>query len=147
MKIPIDHYASGEYLYTRMTAPVCEKYALTHMELTVLLFLANNPSYDTAAQIVKIRRLTKSHVSVSIRSLEEKGLLVGEYLAENHRTVHLSLTPDTDPIIQDGRKAQQDFYDVIFTDFSHTEREKMIEFMNRIDANIKHGIQQQDRRE
>ena len=141
MKIPIDHYASGEYLYTRMTAPVCEKNGLTHMEFTVLIFLANNPGYDTASQIVKIRRLTKSHVSVSIRSLEAKGLLVGEYREHNRRTVHLSLTLDADPIVEDGRKAQQKFYEAIFSGFTPEEREQMMEFMNRIDDNLKFHIQ------
>ena len=33
---------------------------------SILLFLANNPEYDTASEIVRVRQLTKSHVSASI---------------------------------------------------------------------------------
>ena len=78
MQIPIDHYASGEYLYDRMCAPLCQKHGLTHMEFVVLMFLANNPGFDTAAQIVKYRRLTKSHVSLAVRSLLERRFLIGK---------------------------------------------------------------------
>ena len=70
---------------------ICEKYELTYMEFTVLMFLANNPQYDTATQIVRYRHLAKSHVSVSIRSLQERGLILGEHKGGNHRTIHLSV--------------------------------------------------------
>ena len=39
------------------------------MEFNILLFLANNPEFDTAARITKKRAFTKSHVSMSVRSL------------------------------------------------------------------------------
>ena len=48
-----------------------QKYALTFMKFNMLLFLANNPAYTTAAQIVERRRLTKSHAFLSVRSLTE----------------------------------------------------------------------------
>lgn len=63
------HCVDMEDLYGKMLAPVCERYGLTYMELTILLFLANNPRYDTATEIVKFRHLTKSHVSLTVRSL------------------------------------------------------------------------------
>ncbi len=36
------------------------------------MFLHNNPQYSTAADIVKVRKSTKSHVSSSLKRLEEK---------------------------------------------------------------------------
>ena len=42
------HCVDVEELYENMVSPVCEKYELTYMEFTVLMFLANNPQYDTA---------------------------------------------------------------------------------------------------
>ena len=56
------HCVDVEELYENMVSPVCEKYELTYMEFTVLMFLANNPQYDTATQIVRYRHLAKSHV-------------------------------------------------------------------------------------
>lgn len=45
--------------YAQCVKPVCEAHGLTRMEFDILLFLANNPAYDTAADIVRIRMLTK----------------------------------------------------------------------------------------
>ena len=53
------HCVDVEELYENMVSPVCEKYELTYMEFTVLMFLANNPQYDTATQIVRYRHLAK----------------------------------------------------------------------------------------
>ena len=51
-------------LYADCMEPVCHTYHITRMELDILLFLANNPKYDTAAEIIEIRYLAKSHVSI-----------------------------------------------------------------------------------
>ena len=45
------------------------------MEYDILMFLHNNPQHNTAADIVKIRKSTKSHVSTSLKNLENKGLV------------------------------------------------------------------------
>ena len=39
--------------YSRLMEPVCKKWNLTHNELDVLLFLANNPERNRAADIVR----------------------------------------------------------------------------------------------
>lgn len=76
----VDFMADSRDFYTGLIDPVCKKYGLTQMEFNILLFLANNPECDTAAQIIRKRAFTKSHVSMSVRSLEERGLLTGEYM-------------------------------------------------------------------
>lgn len=130
------HYAANESLYTATVAPVCEKHGLTYMEFTVLMFLANNPRFDTASEIVKYRHLTKSHVSMSIRSLEEKGLLKGEHHEPNRRTIHLTVLAAADAIVSDGRQAQQTFGNILFAGFSNSEFHQLASFMKRMDENI-----------
>ncbi len=136
MKFSFEHYAAGENLYTRIVAPLCEKYDLTYMEFTVIMFLANNPMHDTASEIVRRRRLTKSHVSISVRSLQERGLLTGGFQGQNRRTVHLKLTPAADPIVSEGRTLQEYFSNVIFAGFSTEEIKILQAYMERIDQNI-----------
>ena len=41
----------------------------------ILMFQHNNPQYNTAADIVKVRKSTKSHVSTSLKDLEGKGMV------------------------------------------------------------------------
>lgn len=136
MKTIFDHYASVEQLYGAVTAPVCEKHGLTYMEFTVVMFLANNPVYDTASQIVKIRRLAKSHVSVSIRSLLERGLLEGAYKGSDRRSIHLSLTQAAAAIVDDGRQAQIAFWNILMNGFSPEEQTMLQRFNQRIDENV-----------
>ena len=140
MQVPMDHYASGEYLYDQMCSPVCQQFGLTHMEFVVLMFLANNPGFDTAAQIVRYRRLTKSHVSLAVRALLERGFLIGVDGVDDRRTIHLSLTEEAEDIVKKGREAQQQFMSVIFEGFSQQERDTIGQFMLRIDRNIKDHI-------
>ena len=141
MQLPIDHYASGEYLYDRMCAPVCQQYGLNHIEFVVLMFLANNPGFDTAAQIVKFRRLTKSHVSMAVRSLLERNYLVGIDGVDDRRTIHLSLTEDAMEAVEAGRAVQKQFFKTILQGFTQEERDLIGEFMVRIDHNIRENLE------
>ena len=132
-----DHYAAGEKLYTRMTIPICEKFELTSMEFTVLMFLANNPQYDTASQIVRFRHLSKSHVSVSASSLERKNLISCQYHNGNRKTLHLTPTEQAQPIIRDGRQMQAQFQQLLFAGFTQNERDTLSDLIDRVDQNIR----------
>ena len=55
-----DHLFLFKRLYDQTMDPIAQRWDLTRMELDILLFLANAPAYDTAADIVERRRLTKS---------------------------------------------------------------------------------------
>lgn len=131
-----EHFSSGENLYARIVAPVCEKYGLTYTEFTVLMFLHNNPQYDTATQIVNIRRLSKSHVSISVRSLQRRGFLDCRYLNGDHRTIHLSLNDAAAPIAAEGVQAQERFSDILYAGFSSDELKQLSQLIDRIDQNI-----------
>lgn len=123
-------------LYTRCTGSVCAKYDLTRMELDILLFLANNPQFDTASDIVERRLLTKSHVSTSIKSLVERGYLARAYAPANRKTVHLSICPAAASIIADGRAAQEEFFSTLFLGFSEADRQQLRRFFIRIADNV-----------
>lgn len=107
--------------YTVCTKPVCLKYGLTQMEFDIIMFLENNPEYDTAADIVRLRRFTKSHVSTALKSLSARGLLETCFHDGNRKSIHLRLLPATAPIIQDGHAAQKRYGDTLFDGFSSSE--------------------------
>lgn len=132
----IDSIAAMKKLYTISLEPVCKKYNLTKMQLDILLFLANNPKYDTATEIVEQRQLTKSHVSTSIKSLTEKKYLQSAYLPDNKKTVHLKLSSTTNKIIKDGHEAQKNFIKMIFRDFTNEEKHNMANNFSKILNNI-----------
>lgn len=105
----LDTITTIKKLYTVSLEPVCKQYDLTRMELDILLFLANNPQYDSAKDIIERRKLTKSHVSTSIKSLTKNNYLKPVYLPNNKKTVHLKLLNSADEIIKAGQQAQKIF--------------------------------------
>ena len=131
-----EYYNSCRYFYTQILAPVCRKFRLTYMELSVLLFLANHPEFDTASQIVKYRQLTKSHVSLALRELQQRGFLTGERRADDRRNIHLKLTEKAQPVIRSGQDAQKYFKASMFSDFSPEEIKIYEQFQNRIFHNL-----------
>ncbi len=66
-------------LYELYSRPVREKYGLTQMEYSIVLFLHRNPGCDTASSIIQTSQYTKSHVSSAIKSLEKRNFIKREY--------------------------------------------------------------------
>ena len=128
-------FASHELYYSILT-PLCREYELSHTELIVLLCLVNHPEYDTATDIVDLRKLTKSAVSVAVRSLQEKGLIVGEYTNGNFRSIHLRICDSAVPVIEAGKKAQQKFFDIMLEDFADEDKKQLKCYFEHITSNI-----------
>ena len=107
--------------YSACLKPVCRKFGLTQMELEILLFLTNNPEHDTAAEIVRLRKFTESHVSAALKSLTARGLLETYYREGNRKTIHLHLRPETAPVVEAGHAAQERYVGMLFEGFSESE--------------------------
>ena len=131
-----EHIFAGQNLYERTVMPVCKEYGLTYMEFTVLMFLHNNPQYDTAAQIVKIRKLTKSHVSISIKGLQARGLVQGVYFPGNQKTLHLQVTEAAKSIVEAGLAAQREFGAHLVRGFTTEEVEQLQRLIDKLNHNI-----------
>ena len=132
----IDHYYNGEKLYQDMVSKLLEEYDLSYMEFNIIMFLYNNKKYDTAAEIAKYRHLTKSHISTSIKSLEQKGMIIGEHHENDHKKIHLKLTDKTCTIAEVGYEYQVNYLNTITEGFTKEERKALIGFVKRIDENI-----------
>lgn len=100
--------------YEMKMAGVCEKYDLRQMEYDILMFLYNNPKYNTAADIVRIRKSTKSHVSTSLKVLEDRGLIERRVDSANKKRVTIHLLQMANEVIEDGKWAQKEFAQDMF---------------------------------
>lgn len=123
--------------YDQVMEPVTQRWGLTRMELDILLFLANAPAYDTAADIVERRRLTKSHVSVSIQSLIRRGWLERTYYPGNRKSAHLRLLPPSAPAVADGQAAQTALRVQLSQGMSAEERAALESAFARIGENLR----------
>ncbi len=132
-----DTMARAQKGYGRLMEPICRKWNLTRNELDVMLFLANNPEFDRAVDIVNNRGLSKSHVSLSINNLEERGLLVRQEDPNDRRTVRLKLTETSREITDAGRMAQKRFFSYLHQGVSQEQIDLMVEFARKVGENIK----------
>lgn len=130
-------------LYSDCVEPVCKKYDLTRMELDVLMFLSNNPQFDTASSIVEKRHLTKSHVSLAVNSLVKKNFLEKTHSPENQKTVHLSVLSSALPIIQDGTTAQKKFGSILLENFSAKDLEQLRRLFRQLNSNLNNYFQEE----
>ena len=103
-----DQHKTITSCYELFTRKVCDRYQLTQMEYDILMFLHNNPKHNTAADIVKIRKSTKSHVSTSLKALENKGLIERIQSARNKKHIEIVILNKAESIIEDGMKAQKE---------------------------------------
>ena len=55
--------------YEAVCQPVCKRYQLNQTCLDVILFLANNPEYNTAKDLWEIRGIRSGNASVAIETL------------------------------------------------------------------------------
>lgn len=123
-------------LYALCVEPVCRNYGVSRVELDILLFLENNPDYDTAAEIVDRRCLAKSQVSTSIRALEQNGYLVRWPGDADRRLIHLKLSEKAAAVIRDGREARNAFLVIITAGLNGEDRKHFHDCIEKIEWNI-----------
>ncbi|MFQ8706213.1 MAG: MarR family transcriptional regulator [Thomasclavelia sp.] len=139
----LDSIAITKKLYAVSLEPVYKQYGLTKMELDIILFLANNPGYDSAKDIIERRLLTKSHVSTTIKSLIEKKYLKSTYLHNNKKTVHLVLLDSSIEIVKAGQLAQKKFIEAIFKDFTKSDKQIIINSFSKISQNASNALKEE----
>ncbi|MGN1168182.1 MAG: MarR family winged helix-turn-helix transcriptional regulator [Lachnospiraceae bacterium] len=130
-------------LYSDCVEPVLKKYKLTRMELDVLMFLSNNPQFDTATDIIENRRLTKSHVSLAVDSIVKRGFLHKTHALGNRKTIHLSVLDCALPIVHDGKEAQKKFGSILFYNFSSEDRKQINRLFEQINTNLNQYFQEE----
>lgn len=121
--------------YESLIKEVAEAYGLTQIEADIIGFLANNPGKDTAKDIVELRMLQKSNVSLAVESLIQKGLLTRRTSLEDRRKIHLSLTEQADDITAAIRKVRETFQERLFQGFAQEEYQLYISLVERIIQN------------
>lgn len=107
--------------YEELTRSICNRYKLTQMEYDILMFLHYNPLYNTAPDIVKIRKSTKSHVSTSLKLLEDKGMIERRQSVDNKKQIEIFLLEPAGEIVQAGLYAQKEFMGNIFKGITEEE--------------------------
>lgn len=102
----LQFYQRFRKFYTHQFAPLLDRSGLSMRELNVLLFLANNPDYDTARDAAVLRGLSKSQISQAVELLAAEGLLARTPDGNDRRVVHLSITETGLPLAREAQAIQ-----------------------------------------
>ena len=132
-------FRQGLNLYDKVSLPVRDKFVLTFMEFIVIMFLANNREYKKASDIVEVLGIAKSHVSMTILSLEERGLLERTMDPCDKRSSILELK-NTEAIVEEGRKAQNRFMDILLDGLDEKEVMDTKKSFEKIEENIMRNV-------
>ena len=118
--------------YELLSGEVCDRYGLTQMEYDILMFLHNNPQQNTAAEIVKIRKSTKSHVSTSLKKLENKGLVEKIQSENNKKHIEIVLLDKAKLIVEAGTNVQKQFVQTVLSGLTVEEKQMCIRIFDKI---------------
>ena len=131
-----DAVSSVKKSYSKMLDPICQQWNLTRNELDIILFLYNNPVYTRSVDIVSHRGIAKSHVSLGVSSLEEKGLLTRRYSEQDRRTAHLELLEPGLHIAAAAREKQLQYFEALYRGISPEEFEVWKNIAKKVWDNI-----------
>ena len=123
--------------YDAVCKPLCRELGLPQTAFDILMFLANNPQYSTASDIVNKRMLTKSHVSYALNTLEQNGYIHREYRNNNRKTAYIVLLEKAEDIIADGKKAQLEYGKTVSEGI---DREQFREILMQMSENLNKSI-------
>ena len=100
------------------------------------MFLANNPEYTTARDIVEVRKIKANLVSVNVDRLVCDGYIIRKETKGDRRKTQLICTPAAEEIIKEGQVLQKDFLEHLFDNMDTATKEAFFSGMKQIEANI-----------
>lgn len=106
------------------------------IEAEILLFLQNNPTLNTATDIVEYRGFLKSAVSKSVESLIQKGYLKRVPEQSDRRKIHLVITEQTEQIIIKLVKIQRESIALLLKGISKEELEIYMKVIKQFSNNL-----------
>ena len=122
--------------YGAVCKPLCRELGLTQTAFDILLFLANNPSYRTARDIVEVRHIKANLVSVNVERLVQEGYLTRRPVKGDRRKTELLCTEKAQPILKRGRQLQNAFSERLFANMDEDMRRIFSAAMRIIEKNL-----------
>ena len=123
--------------YENSFQDLLEKFGLTRLEAVILIFLHNNPDFNTARDIVELRGLSKSNVSTALEALRLRQFLTVRPDPDSRRVRRIFLREEKRDVVEALARRQTETLDRLTEGFSREDLELMQQFLDRMEENIK----------
>lgn len=124
--------AYGDYM-----APLSRELGMSQTALDILMFLANNPSLSTAAEVCGYLRLKSAIVSFHVEKLVQQGLLQRLPAQRDRRRSPLAPTEAAQPLIEQGRRMQEAFSKALLQGLKEEELQAFERCLAGMEENLK----------
>ena len=95
--------------YEDWCKPLCRELGMPHMAFDILMFLSGHPELCTARDINRHQGFKENILSVNVNKLVGEGYLRRLSMEGDRRKVRLVLTEKARPIVERGKRAQEEF--------------------------------------
>lgn len=129
--------------YSMRCRPLCQEIRMPQTAFDILMFLANNPEFHTARDIVEIRRIKANLVSVNVDKLVREGYLVRKESPEDRRKTLLECTEKAEPVIEKGHQLQAAFWRELFGNIDEESLAVFSHIMRMIGTNLDKMMERQ----
>lgn len=125
--------------YNSLFDELLKEYQMTQVEIDVLAFLANNPEYNHAQDIVNVRGISKGHVSLAIEKLVKRGLVTRNPDPVNRRWNILCVEKKADELVKKIQNIQHTFDEQAYQNISQEDIVKYHEILQQVYHNLGGG--------
>ena len=122
--------------YNAVCKPLCQELGLSQTALDILLFLANNPDYKTARDIVEVRHIKANLVSMNVDKLVQEGYLERREVPGDRRKTELICTEKTENVWRQGCEIQRTFIETLFSGVPAESRKIFEQVMEQTEENL-----------
>ena len=136
MDMNIEFARKMSLAYNKTCKSLCQQLNIPQTAFDILMFLANNPDYKSARDIVEVRKLKANLVSVNVDKLVRDGYLERNSVEGDRRKTELLCTKKALPVIEQGKKLQHDFMEKTLTGISSDQRALLTEILDSMEKNL-----------
>lgn len=130
-------FKKSDAVYQRFCQGVIRDWGLNPTSFQVIMFLANNPQYNTARDLCRMRGIKTGIASVAIEQLIQMGYLERKTDATDRRIQRLYVTDSTNELVRQGREVQEEYAQAVAGALDEGELETYLrlseKIFNRID--------------
>lgn len=119
-----------------MTRPLCREMDIPQPAFSILMFLADNPEYDTAKDVGKFCALKPNIVSFNVEKLVLRGFLERRPVPGDRRSVSLVCTEKAKPFIERGHVLCQKFAEVLWDGVTDEEKAVLHSCWEKMNQNL-----------